>query len=678
MTAAICPSMHNTIADSIYNSIVSKSSKYYYFLGKTVPYSLDPTTGIEQVEVPKSTYKYELSTRRDIISMKQITNNDVSYVVTRYNWTSGEIYDHYDDSYTADNPAYSGATSINTAKFYVMTSNYNVYMCLDNNYNSESNIMPSGYDVLPFVTSDGYKWKYMMNIPLALRSKFLTSLYMPITTAVNSIFYNNGAIDTVLIDSVGSGYPSNSTASITITNPQILAGAFTVGKSYVITNLGTAASLQTKWNTTAGTTGVTYAIGSTFTAANTGSALTGAIVNGNGIGAILTPYISTVDGSISTVKITNGGTGYLAGTTLTVVGTGTGKITGNTAALLTPVIVNGVITHVSINDPGKNYNNNATNLTITSDTGLDAHLSAVVKSGQIVDVIIDNPGYGYKDAKISAIGTGGSGAKFTALVTGGKLDTIQANVELLTTEGTIDYIKITSGGSGYNSITVNIVGDGQEATAVAVIENSTLKKINITNRGYGYTYANITLTPNGGNNPVIPTARAIIAPKYGYGRNALSELYASTLMFYSTISQDNSTGFDISNDYRQFGIVKNPNEFDSTQLLFAKTGVACYSVNVSVSSGSTITTDMPLTDSNGKKYVVIAINGNNLLLQPVDNSILTSGITLTNGSISVAIVAINFEPTVDKYSGDLLYIDNRSAFYQTTEQTVTLQTILKF
>jgi hypothetical protein len=87
---------------------------------------------------------------------------------------------------------------------------------------------------------------------------------------------------------------------------------------------------------------------------------------------------------------------------------------------------------------------------------------------------------------------------------------------------------------------------------------------------------------------------------------------------------------------------------------------------------------MVLTDSNGKGFVVVAKSSNDLLLQPRDNSILASGMTLTNGVISVYISAINYEPNVDKYSGDLLYIDNRSAFYQTSDQTVTLQTILKF
>ena len=163
MTTSITPLMHNTIASSIYSNILSKSSKYYYFLGKTVPYIV--VNGFEQIETPLSTFKYELSTRKDIISFKEITENDVSFVIPRIDWETGTVYDHYDDSYVdynsqnvLESTAYSGATSITDALFYVLTDEFNLYICLDNNNNSVSTVKPIGYDTLPFTLSDGYKW----------------------------------------------------------------------------------------------------------------------------------------------------------------------------------------------------------------------------------------------------------------------------------------------------------------------------------------------------------------------------------------------------------------------------------------------------------------------------------------------------------------------------------------
>jgi hypothetical protein len=54
----------------------------------------------------------------------------------------------------------------------------------------------------------------------------------------------------------------------------VVAGNFISGSSYKIANLGTTS--QDQWNTLAGTSGQTYTIGSTFTAA----AITGSYGNG--------------------------------------------------------------------------------------------------------------------------------------------------------------------------------------------------------------------------------------------------------------------------------------------------------------------------------------------------------------------------------------------------------------
>jgi len=676
MTIAITSLMHNTIADSVYSSIVSKSSKFYYFLGKTVPYTI--LNGVEHIETPLSTYKYALSTRKDIISVKEIASNDVSFVVPRINWQASSIYDTYDDSYAIDNLSYSGASSINTARFYVLTDEYNLYLCLDNNLNSLSTVKPTGYNDLPFITSDGYKWKFAMNIPLSLRVKFLNNLYIPITTAINSSFYNNGAIDTVSIVNTGTGYPSNTTASITISSGTTAMGSLVVGRQYVINTLGT--TTNTQWNTIAGTTGITYIVGSAIIPTIVGTGLgTG---NVKGVGAVLSPRISTVNGEITTVDIISGGTGY-ATATLTVVGTGTGQFTGNATAIITPVIVNGVITHVILNDPGINYNVNNTTIVVQSDTGVEAQLSAIVAAGQITGVIIDNAGHSYRSATATAYGNtiSDTPAQIVISTSGGNIDTVQANIELLAVSGAIDYIHVSDQGNGYTAANINITGDGEGATATAEIVNNKLHKITITNRGFGYTYATVNITALITTPTELASARAIIPPHKGHGKHILHELHADTLMFYSTITGTNVSGFSFNNDYRQFGIIKNIQEYDSELTYSNALGSACFVVQGILSNG-TVTDDMILTDEFGDTYTVISstiVLGTDIkiLLQPNSNSTPVSGNVLSNNTTSF-IVHTAANPTIDKYSGDMLYIDNRAAFYQTNDQTVTLQNVLKF
>ena len=678
MSISITPLMHNAIANSVYSSILSKTSKYYYFLCKTLPY--ERIDGNEQIEVPLSTYKYELSTRKDIISIKEITNNDVSFVITRIDWEPNLVFDRYDDAYSSTYKSYSGASSINSAKFYVLTDEYNLYVCLDNNYNGMSTVKPEGYDTTPFVLSDGYKWKFIMNVPSALRVKFLTTFHIPITNAINDIFYNNGALDTIIIDNPGSAYPDNTTAYITINSGIIPVSTLVVDVAYTISTLGN--TTQAQWNTIAATTGLTYVVGSVFVSKVVSGEGTGNVMKG--AGAVLEPRISTVDGQITKIDIKSGGTGYPSDTTLTVVGSGTGKFSPNTSALLTPVIVGGVISHVSMLDPGINYNQNNTTLTVQSDSGVDAHLSAVVRDGQIIDVIIDNPGHSYKSAKVTAFGNiiGSVAAKFTVSTSAGQLNTIQSNVELLTVNGSIDYIHIENSGNGYDAISIVVDGDGEGCTAEAVIENRKLTKVSITNRGSGYTFAKVNVTALGTSVPAIEAkARAIISPKYGHGKNAITQLFADTLMFYNTISNTNTPGFNFNNDYRQFGIIKNPTKFDSLLLYNDLLGTACCVVQGNVSNG-TIVDDMVLISATGKKYTVVShtnLTGSlvNILLQPNDNVIPITGQLLSNNLLAF-VVATVINPSVDKYSGDILYIDNRTAFYQTEDQTVTLQTILKF
>ena len=748
--------MHTALANSVYRSIVTRSSKFYYFLGKTKPYPL--INGLEQVETPLPTYKYELSTRKDIILMDQITPTDVSFVIPRINWESGQVFDQYDDFYSSSFPSNSGATSIETSKFYVLTTGtYNLYICLDNNNNSISTISPFGSDTIPFITTDGYKWKYIMNIPAALRVKFLTSFYIPITTAINSNFYNNGAISSITIDNSGSGYTANTTAAITITSGTTPVTALVTGRTYAIASFGDTTNID--WNTLAGTTttlsvssfignGTTtvtgvasttgFVVGDTIvisgatptslngtwliaslpaggtsftfvvTTAVASGSLTGSLgtttkyktyaINSivtpvapgtgtgtlKGTGAILKPRISSVNGSVFKVDIASGGTGYAAGATLTVTGTGT-------LAVLYPVITSGIITFVQILAPGSGYRAVALNTPLTvstvSDSGSGAQITAIVENNTIVDTIIDNGGSGYRSAILTTTGAvSGTGAKFSVVCSGGELNTAQANVELLAINGTIENIYLSNQGSGYSNVTVEITGDGSGATATAVIVSGKITKINITNSGSNYTYATVTITESVSNPTILASARAIISPYYGHGKNVIRELFTNTLMFYSEIANNNTNGFTFNNDYRQFGIIKQPNSYGLQSSLQDSFGYACFVVEGKVTNG-TIVDDLVLVDTADpvNEFVVVTsviISSSpstvvRTLLQPITNGTLIYNQVLSSGSLSYSVSSVT-NPKVDKYSGDLLYINNKSSFFQTDSQSVTLQTVLKF
>jgi len=87
---------------------------------------------------------------------------------------------------------------------------------------------------------------------------------------------------------------TSTAATIGITSTQagsatiVTAGSFTTNKQYIIVSLG-----STNWNTAAGTSGVTYAVGSLFTAAVVGS--------GSGTAKLANALLSTADPSLNLV-----------------------------------------------------------------------------------------------------------------------------------------------------------------------------------------------------------------------------------------------------------------------------------------------------------------------------------------------------------------------------------------
>ena len=214
------------IADAIYKEVTSRTARYYHWFGKENSWQdflspfipANPTT--DAPGAPSDNFRYDLHVRRDILTTKLVKPSDVSYVVRRIDWVSGTVYDDYDDAYDTTTgfgygPAYSGATRLEDSNFYVLTTQFNVYKCIWNNNNSPSTVMPTGTTPNVFETSDGYKWKFMYNVPVSLQNRFLNSEYMPVSNALKAAFYSAGEISDIAIENGGSGYnPATTTLAI--------------------------------------------------------------------------------------------------------------------------------------------------------------------------------------------------------------------------------------------------------------------------------------------------------------------------------------------------------------------------------------------------------------------------------------------------------------------------------
>ena len=162
---------------------------------------------------PVDSVQEEFYTFDDLLAAKKVTSSDVSICIPRRNWTTGTVYDYYRHDYgnritggTSTQTANSGATNLYDATFYVMSSTYNVYKCLDNNGNAASTVEPTGTSSSILTTGDGYKWKYMYTLSATQQANFLSTDFMAVATnSTVSSAAVDGAVNVVKIKTAGSG-----------------------------------------------------------------------------------------------------------------------------------------------------------------------------------------------------------------------------------------------------------------------------------------------------------------------------------------------------------------------------------------------------------------------------------------------------------------------------------------
>ena len=202
----------------------SESGANVYYLGIGRPQAFttstrgDSRTQFEGSDTspltPVDSISQEFHTFDDLLAAKKVSSTDVSVAIARRNWTTGTVYDYYRHDYghhvtgstsalvTAD----SGATALYDSSFYVLTDDFNVYKCLDNNGGAASTVKPTGTSTSILTTGDSYKWKYMYTLSATQQANFLSTDFMAVATnSTVSSAAVDGAVNVVKIKTAGSG-----------------------------------------------------------------------------------------------------------------------------------------------------------------------------------------------------------------------------------------------------------------------------------------------------------------------------------------------------------------------------------------------------------------------------------------------------------------------------------------
>lgn len=201
--AKILSNYKKSIIDEIKSNISSNTSIYYAFASNPVEYG--GTTPTET----NDDYNSSFVNNWKMIFGKKIANSDVIGMIKNNVWSSGEVYERYDNN---------SNTLFTNNNFYVVCDPdtvggyYHVYKCLDNNNGANSTVNPSTVasptSATSFMTSDNYLWKYIYSISTSNYNKFSSSDYVPVTpnTSIQASAANNTGVEVIVVRDGGSGY----------------------------------------------------------------------------------------------------------------------------------------------------------------------------------------------------------------------------------------------------------------------------------------------------------------------------------------------------------------------------------------------------------------------------------------------------------------------------------------
>lgn len=192
---------------------------------------------------------------KNMLALKPVLGIDVTLAIRKVQWTTGTVYDIYNDQ----------DPDLNDKDYYVITSNNKVYKCLSNNNGQPSTQEPDSSALTPFTTTDNYKWQLMYTISADDLEKWSNDYVIPvkeITSDDSSLQWQiqeaaiPGTIDNIIIDNPGNGYLVAPTITITGDGTGATAEAILEGDSIsriLITNRGqgyTTATVSVTGNAT--------------------------------------------------------------------------------------------------------------------------------------------------------------------------------------------------------------------------------------------------------------------------------------------------------------------------------------------------------------------------------------------------------------------------------------------
>lgn len=285
----------------------------------------------------------------------------------------------------------------------------------------------------------------------------------------------------------------------------------------------------------------------------------------------------------------------------------------------------GSIDYVQVTYGGSNYDANANGTIQATSVGGNALVHIIESSAS------SNANFYTGSAFKLTTGTGAGQQRTVAgYLVSGSTRTIVLDQPFDTSPDTSSTYEITP-----NVIAVGSGSDFQARALINTAASNSVYKVEITNRGVGYTHGSLYVAGNTGGVTNSAAVEAIIGPKGGHGSDPINELGGRYLCITTTFDtaevEANNKVLDTSK-FRSIGIISNP--------LMANIELSYTSATGTFIIGETIT--QPTTNAVGK---VVTYSANTITLTNVSRHFRTGNSSVNyivggNSSVTAEVLAV--------------------------------------
>lgn len=243
MTAIVTDQFRILNASNFVDNVTDSNNSYYVFVGLSNP----TTSGFGRATdfnskppSPTDNFNYMNFVGDNMSFGKKVTSDNVRRLVRKISWSRGTKYEMYRHDYSNDNKSpITGSSRLYDANYYVINSDFKVYVCIDNGSSGISTTGNASLDEPTFTdlepskagtSGDGYLWKYLFTISPSDIIKFDSTDFISVSNNWSSSTdaqiaavrdngdsdINSNQIKKVYIDNQGSGYTNGTGQEVAI------------------------------------------------------------------------------------------------------------------------------------------------------------------------------------------------------------------------------------------------------------------------------------------------------------------------------------------------------------------------------------------------------------------------------------------------------------------------------